>query len=214
MFFQKVKNTFIKFISCCRKRKGISRKVALLTFNHSERECFYCEKKLEQFEPRINCWNLDHIKSFHYGGEDSIKNYAAACVECNSMKSDLPVSEFLHKKGVRTRRCMEIVTDPNFIHINPEPINSSKKEKKTRRKKKEVEVLHTRFCRNRFQDDLNEKFCPEHRNLERAQEYESCFCTFCCCYFCFGQCKQVNTTTNNTFYPPVLSNEQGSSSIV
>lgn len=53
--------------------------------------CSYCGTTLETMKDIT----LDHIQPVSKGGSDLLDNFQLACYDCNHMKSDMPLEEFL-----------------------------------------------------------------------------------------------------------------------
>jgi len=56
--------------------------------------CLYCNSKI------INVLTIDHIVPRDRGGSNNIKNLAFACKQCNSVKSNMLLTEFIKKYDV------------------------------------------------------------------------------------------------------------------
>ena len=179
------------------KRKSITAKQAKIAYLRSQAVCFYCGKDISPFENRLMRFEIDHLVPVAKNGRSEQNNYVAACRECNNLKSDKTVEEFLESKQITTRRCFFLVfplenhDQKHNQHHNNEllilpssslPSKSPLKEKK-KEKKKEIGV----FCSNRY-PDLHEKYCSDHRIQMNLQKFETCLCLSCCLCWCCGQC--------------------------
>jgi hypothetical protein len=47
------------------------------------------------WDKRLTRWQIDHYVALEDGGSDTIDNVFAACIQCNSDKSDLTIEQFL-----------------------------------------------------------------------------------------------------------------------
>jgi 5-methylcytosine-specific restriction endonuclease McrA len=85
-------------------------------------ECLYCGDLLGGWDHRLTRWQIDHYVALEKGGPDTLANVFAACIQCNSDKSDLTVEQFLaspkfaqhthatlRRTQHRARRCMHMV---------------------------------------------------------------------------------------------------------
>ena len=71
-------------------------------FYACESKCFYCKKQLV-FKNRefslCGAWNFDHLIPVARGGATKFENGVAACISCNSKKSDMTHVEFIKNFG-------------------------------------------------------------------------------------------------------------------
>ena len=73
-----------------------------IVFESCDRQCFYCHKKLvySNFEAGDRgAWHCDHLIPFSRGGLSTTDNAVAACVSCNSKKSDMTHVDFIKAFG-------------------------------------------------------------------------------------------------------------------
>jgi len=70
------------------KRKPLSNKVRFEVFKRDSFTCQYCGK----MSPDV-VLQVDHLKPVSNGGDNDIMNLVTACVECNSGKSNTPLSD-------------------------------------------------------------------------------------------------------------------------
>lgn len=77
--------------------------------DHTEREwcakvrrlgtlCIYCQRKCGKFGP-----TKDHLVPVSRGGSNGLDNCVPCCKQCNSLKGDLTVEEFLEMEAVWVR---------------------------------------------------------------------------------------------------------------
>lgn len=71
-----------------KKRKGVGKRLRFEVFKRDRFTCQYCGKKAPDVV--LEC---DHIIAVANGGTDDILNLTTSCVDCNSGKSDKPLSE-------------------------------------------------------------------------------------------------------------------------
>lgn len=57
--------------------------------------CAYCNCNLKALA--YSKIHIDHIIPLSKGGKDDPSNFAVVCSDCNSLKSDLTIEEFLNK---------------------------------------------------------------------------------------------------------------------
>jgi len=66
--------------------------------HRTEGRCFYCGKQivLDNYGDvgARGAWEIDHFVPFSRGGADQPHNWVAACVDCNTQKSDLMPWDF------------------------------------------------------------------------------------------------------------------------
>jgi 5-methylcytosine-specific restriction endonuclease McrA len=125
------KSTVTKRMSCCSCAKVIVRFYpqvrAIWTKTQSieqpeHAECIYCGDLLGGWEHRLTRWQIDHYVALEKGGPDTVANAFAACIQCNSDKSDLLIEQFLasdkfarhtaatlRRQQHRARRCTHLV---------------------------------------------------------------------------------------------------------
>ena len=66
-------------------------------FERDRGKCFHCTKTL-CFNNRAHgtkgAWHIEHLVPFSEGGDDSLRNLRAACINCNLEKGSKPLKEF------------------------------------------------------------------------------------------------------------------------
>lgn len=82
-----------------RTRKRITKDERLAVLNKTKGRCAYCGCELP-----IKNMQIDHIKSFALGGEDSIDNYLPSCRSCNYYKDTMPLEVFRSELGKLLQR--------------------------------------------------------------------------------------------------------------
>lgn len=76
------------------KRPKTLRGASLVLRAHMEDICAYCGCALSE-----KTRTVDHVVPRSRGGEDHLSNYVLACVECNTMKGNQTVEEWLGVNG-------------------------------------------------------------------------------------------------------------------
>lgn len=109
---------------------GKRRKIFLKSYGR----CAYCGAKLIQDSETLDvykenpCSTIDHVNAKAKGGTLGALNLVACCVQCNSDKSDLSVSDFKRKIFLRldeyTRARLNI-TEPEDVQFYYERLRSS-----------------------------------------------------------------------------------------
>lgn len=97
-------------------RRRFTPKEMELVFTMCEGKCFYCNKKLVYSNFELGdrgAWHCDHLIPFAKGGMTNPLNAVAACVSCNSKKSDMTHVEFIKQFGGKNNvdnfvRCHEV----------------------------------------------------------------------------------------------------------
>lgn len=74
-----------------KKRPSMPRSVRARVFDKSNGKCFYCGTEIV----KTGNWHVDHVIPVSRGGTDEMSNLEAACVDCNTKKSNAPAGEFI-----------------------------------------------------------------------------------------------------------------------
>ena len=81
-----------------KKRKTISTRTRFEILKRDGFTCQYCGKK-----PPVVVLNVDHIIAVSNGGGNEANNLVSACFDCNSGKSDIPISSVVQSLNERIK---------------------------------------------------------------------------------------------------------------
>lgn len=85
-----------------RKKNSEFYEVMLIHLRTQSYLCAYCNYNLKALE--YSKIHIDHIIPISKGGKDDPSNFAVVCSDCNTLKSDLTMEEFLKKVEIKRNR--------------------------------------------------------------------------------------------------------------
>lgn len=74
------------------KRKTFSEDERVLVYRKTEGHCYLCGEFVD-----FPSFTIDHEIPISKGGTNELENLACCCSECNKMKADLPLEDFLSR---------------------------------------------------------------------------------------------------------------------